>query len=89
MAIAYVIVAGTGIYSDRSEKPVRVFLSRKKAKEEMAILEGMAITDESLKSHAYPGAAVRAKRIEYENRGYIGLDGDEDWTLYETLIGDA
>jgi tryptophanyl-tRNA synthetase len=88
MKTCYVIVAGEGDYSERSEWPVLVFLDQDKAIDTMKKLESISARAENKKQTS---VARRAVAREYKA---FGLDADKlsvftDWKLEEAQFDDS
>lgn len=94
MTKAYVIIAGSGEYSDRCTWPVRIYLNKERAEQEMAKLDALYNKYDGLKRKARDSKLPhgetyamwcdydKAAREEYEALGYEGFDS-EDWGLSE------
>ena len=89
---AWVIVAGTGAYSDRHTWPARVFINQAEAQREMAILENLSKVSINLvpwrdKDAYYKWEeAIRKAQKAYHEMGYEDYSGSVDWELCEAEL---
>lgn len=95
MTSAYIIIMGSGEYSDRSEEPVRVFLNKDSAHAEMIRLQAIKkkyFPVPQLSNDTWDAiwerrqAAGKAAKRDYEAAGYEVYTGEVDWELNEAPL---
>lgn len=87
MTKAYIIIRGSGAYSDRSTTPVRVYLDKQKAQETMAKLKAIESWHSTKDSSHYMNYELAQKKNPAVTAEYLAIGFEatvwDDWELAE------